>query len=198
MIRAVVFDLGGVLIRYPCDQMFRYCADELGVPVEEFTQVYATLNTDFQKGLISEEAMWKQVSIQLRCRIPQSLSLWSAAFQDAYEENASVFDLALRLKTKGYRIGLLSNTEAPAMNVFRARMNHHSLFDVMVFSCAEGTCKPEERIFRVLLSRLDLKPAEVVFIDDNKEYVLGAQKLGCNAVFFTGYPEVEEALSRLL
>jgi HAD superfamily hydrolase (TIGR01509 family) len=72
------------------------------------------------------------------------------------------------------------------------------MFDVTVFSCAEGTRKPEEGIYDILLKRLDVQSEEVLFIDDNEEYVRGAQQVGINAVLFMDYPQLEQKLRLLL
>lgn len=196
MIKSVVFDWGGVLIKNPCDTMFQYCADVLQVPIHEFQQICEGFVSDFQKGLISEEQLWEAVCSELGCKKSALSSLWEAAFTASYVENTEMFLLASHLKKDGYRIGLLSNMEVPAMRFFHTQ--HYTIFDITVFSCLEGTWKPEERIYRILLQRLGVQPEEVVFIDDKQEYITAAQKVGLNAILFKKYSQVHETLSLLL
>ena len=57
-----------------------------------------------------------------------------------------------------------------------------------------GIAKPDPEIYKLLLSRYDLKAEECVFIDDTEENVLSAKKLGFAGIVFTGY---EDAVARL-
>ena len=50
VIRAVIFDWGGVLIDDPADGLARYCADALGVSVEEYKKAYRLFEADFRGG----------------------------------------------------------------------------------------------------------------------------------------------------
>ena len=58
-------------------------------------------------------------------------------------------------------------------------------FDVRVFSCEAGLCKPEPEIYRNCLSKLDVSPSEVLFLDDREPNIRTAEALGLHAVLFT-------------
>jgi HAD superfamily hydrolase (TIGR01549 family) len=173
MIQSIVFDWGGVLIEDPSLKISEYCAKVLQVSLQEFLQIYEKFTQDFQRGTISEQMLWETICSELKIKKPTLSSLWGTAFRQAYVENKENFLLASTLKKNGYCIGLLSNTEVPAMRFFHEQK--YSMFDVMVFSCAEGTRKPEERIYQILLQRLHVQPQEVLFIDDKEEYIHGAE-----------------------
>ena len=191
-IRAVVFDWGGVLIDHPAPVLFTYCANYFGVPRETFVAASRTLADRFQKGLLSEDEFWEIVCSDLGVDHPTIPSLWEAAFQAAYVEKPEVFRLASVLKKNGYTIGLLSNTECPAMRFFQQQQ--YDMFDVLVFSCAEGTRKPEEHIYRIALSRLQTEPQETVFIDDAPEFIAGAASIGIKTILFKTYAQVKHDL----
>jgi putative hydrolase of the HAD superfamily len=54
-----------------------------------------------------------------------------------------------------------------------------NLFDVMVFSCDVGVAKPDEKIYKIALEKLGVKPEECLFIgDDVKNDVGGPRKIG--------------------
>ena len=55
------------------------------------------------------------------------------------------------LKARNYRIGLLSNTEAPSI---RCLDSGRYDFDALVYSCVEGVSKPEPEIYSIALARL--------------------------------------------
>ena len=71
------------------------------------------------------------------------------------------------------------------------------MFDATVFSCDEGTAKPERRIYEIALERLGVKPREAVFIDDRVDFIEGAQKLGMYTIRFENPQQVKEALASL-
>jgi epoxide hydrolase-like predicted phosphatase len=104
-----------------------------------------------------------------------------------------MFALASRVKDKGYTVGLLSNAEMAAMAFFHEQ--GYAMFDAAVFSCAEGTRKPEQRIYEIALERLGVKPHEAIFIDDRADFLAGAQRLGIHTILFKSPEQVGQELA---
>ncbi|OGP82188.1 MAG: hypothetical protein A2Z08_01070 [Deltaproteobacteria bacterium RBG_16_54_11] len=69
------------------------------------------------------------------------------------------------------------------------------MFDAAVFSCAEGTRKPEQKIYEIALERLGVKPHEAVFIDDRVDFIAGAKKLGIHTILFKDPEQVKQELA---
>ncbi len=145
--------------------------------------------------MISEDELWEKVSSELRVKKSGTSSLWEEAFRHVYVPKRQMFSLASDLKDRGYKVGLISNTEAPAVRYFREQQ--YEMFDATVFSCAEGTRKPEERIYQIALQRLGVLPKEAVFIDDKADYVEGAEKLGMRGILFRNPEQVQRELASL-
>lgn len=192
---AVIFDWGGVLIDDPRPGLMRYCANAFSVPVEVYTQVHDKFLEDFQKGRISEQTFWQRVCKKLNRPEPERNSLWGDAFRSAYSPRAEVFALASTLHNKGYKTALLSNTEVPAMEFFHQL--RYDMFDVLVFSCAEGAQKPERKIYEVTLEKLRARPEQAVLIDDKPEFIKGAQQAGLNGILFENLEQVKNDLAAL-
>jgi epoxide hydrolase-like predicted phosphatase len=193
MIKAVIFDWGGVLIDDPTPGLVAYCSKHLKVAEKEFNRVRKKFEFDFQKGKISEEEFWRRVCSELKAAKPTVKSLWRDAFMAAYSEKKEVFSLASSLHRSSYKTGFLSNTEDPAMKFFYEQ--GYDMFDVLVFSCAEGTRKPEKRIYEIALERLGVKPKEAVFIDNQIENAKGAEKAGMNAILFKSPKQLKKELA---
>ncbi|MEW6409569.1 MAG: HAD family phosphatase [Nitrospirota bacterium] len=193
MIKAVIFDWGGVLIDNPASGLIAYCAKTLGSSDKEFSKVYQKFESVFHRGTISEDKFWEMVCSELNIQKPDRQSLWGDAFRKVYSPKKEMFSLASSLHNNGYKIGLLSNTEIPAMKYFYEQ--GYNMFDVLIFSCIEGIRKPEKRIYELTLERLDLRPEEVIFIDDKEEYINGAKIVGINTILFKSPDQIKKELS---
>ncbi|MHC4478445.1 MAG: HAD family hydrolase [Planctomycetota bacterium] len=193
-IEAVIFDWGGVLIEDPGPPMIRYIAEALGVSQQQYLEMQLPYIGDFRIGKITEELFWQRLCGELGVAVPKD-SLWAAAFEKAYQPKADVFALARKLRGEGLKVGLLSNTEMPAVDFFYKQ--GYDFFDVVVFSCVEGTKKPKPEIYELTLAKLACQAGEAVFIDDRQRCVESATATGLNAILFEDASQVKAELARL-
>ena len=106
-------------------------------------------------------------------------------------------EILRRLQARGVPLYALSNWSAQTWPFARDRFTFLELFKGLVISGFEGTMKPEEKIFRILLECHDIDPAAAVFVDDRVENVAVAERLGIRGVHFTGPTELSANLSRM-
>ena len=135
-----------------------------------------------QHGWISDAEHW--AFIQRRLELDDATL---AQFRrDFFAEDGIDTDLLAyidRLRS-GYRLGLLSNATAARGRFFNeSGIADH--FDAITISGEEGVMKPDERIYRIALGRLNVKPNEAIFVDDFSENVAAARVLGMTGVHFT-------------
>jgi epoxide hydrolase-like predicted phosphatase len=194
-IESVIFDWGGVLIDDPTPPRVRYCADALGVSEEDYERAQRKFAADFQKGLIDEDTLWEKVCTELNVSKPTGRSLWGDAFRAVYSPKVEMFSMVSSLRENGYKTALLSNCEVPAMQCFYEL--GYGMFDIVVFSCAEGIRKPDRRIYELTLARLGSQPAQSVFIDDAIEYIDAANEVGIHTILFLGIEQLKSELGRL-
>ncbi len=194
-IKSVIFDWGGVLIDDPAPGLMRYCAEALSVTKDDYIRTHDKFAEDFQKGLISEATFWQRICSELNVPKPTGRSLWADAFKTAYVPREDMFSMAACLQENGYKTALLSNTEAAAMQYFHTFQ--YNMFDVLVFSCAEGTRKPERKIYELTIERLRSQPGQSVFIDDKPDYINGAKEAGLNTILFRSVGQVKSQLAQL-
>jgi len=194
-VEGVLFDWGGVLIDNPGPALMSYCAQALGVSVEDYTRIHNECGEPFQKGSIREDVFWQRVCERLGCHQPKQASLWGDAFRAVYSPREEVFALAQRLRENGCKTSLLSNTEIPAMEFFLEL--RYEVFDAVTFSCAEGVAKPQREVYEIAASRLGLACARCVFIDDKREFVEGAQAAGMEGIAYDSIEQVRRELAAL-
>ncbi len=193
MVKAIIFDWGGVLCEETALGLIAYFSKALKVAPEPLVSAFRPFLPAFQKGEISEDDLWQGMCAVLKVERPYNQSLWGEALRAIYVPKKEVFALASRLKEKGYTVGLLSNAEMAAMAFFQEQ--GYAMFDAAVFSCAEGTRKPEQRIYEIALERLEVKPHEAIFIDDRADFLAGAKKLGIHTILFKSPEQVRQELA---
>lgn len=194
-IESVIFDWGGVLIEDPAPGLIQYCAQVLCAAEENYIKAHGKFAADFQKGLIREDTFWERICSELKVPNPKVRSLWAEAFKAAYVPRTDMFSMAASLRANGYKTAVLSNTEVPAMQFFHRQ--HYDMFDVLVFSCAEGVQKPGRKIYELTLEKLGSEAQQSVFIDDKPEYINGAKEVGINTVLFQRMDQAKNELVKL-
>ena len=98
--KAIVFDWGGVLVKYPTQKIITIVANRINVDKNEFSNVAQRFQEQFQRGLVSEKEYWSQICETLNVEHP-SKSIWKEIFSQCYIENKEVFNLARKLKKRG-------------------------------------------------------------------------------------------------
>ena len=106
-------------------------------------------------------------------------------------------DLILPLKEKGYRVYLLSNYPELLWKQHVCRQDFYPLLDGEVVSWQEHYGKPEERFFRRLLEKYDLKAEECIFLDDRADNTQAAEETGFHTITLNSPGKREEAVRYL-
>ncbi len=102
-----------------------------------------------------------------------------------------------KLKEKGYKIYLLSNYSKASFEHDSKDFDFMEYIDGKVISYEIQSVKPEPCIYKKLLTKYNIKPEEAVFLDDVKENIESAQKLGINTILVTSHKVALEELKKL-
>lgn len=196
MITTIIFDWGGVLIDNPADELVNFFAKELNTTPSLLKPHLEKQLAKFQIGDVSESEFWIFICIKLKLNPPTGTSLWKEAVKSLFKEKSKIFKLVKDLKSNGYQIGFLSNTEKPTQEHFY-EMGYDNLFEHPTFSCEVGIAKPNSKIFQITLDNLNAKPQKTIFIDDKQEFTIAATKLGINTITFTSPLQVITELKNL-
>ena len=193
MIKAIIFDWGGVYIDEPMEGLVKYCSKRLGVHKQEFIRIFKDYEKQLKTGTVTENHFWEQVCADLD--VPVVQGLW----REAVEEVFTVKEKTLRLikaLSEEYIVALLTNTEQPSIEYLYEK-GLDKPFDLIIASSEEGCIKPEPKIYERALEKLKLKPDETIFIDDNPEFVKGAQKLGIQSIQYHNHEQLVQELNKL-
>ncbi len=183
MIKAVIFDWGGVLIDNPAEELMAHCAAFLGTDGPTLKKALDPLLPEFQRGTISESEFWTKICTTLEINSHVTGSLWKEAVKKSFHNKQEVYQVVKNLRQSGFKTGFISNTELPAVEYFHEN-NYDRYFDATVFSCVEKTIKPEKEIYTLALERLGVTASEALFIDDKPELIAGAKNAGLHGVVF--------------
>lgn len=185
-IKAVCFDLGGVLIQNATHVFFKRTVDSFGKSLPEVTEAFDKHRGPLERGEVTNEAFWRALAKELNVPYsPEMLTLWSEKFIEETTPIPGMIELVDQVKAGGYRVGLLSNTTEQHVAINRTR-HIFEHFEVALMSNEIGTRKPEKDSYIKLLEAMGAKAEETVFIDDLSENVAGAQVVGIHGVKFEG------------
>lgn len=197
MIRAVYFDMGGVLLRSESEDGRRKWEQRLGLAKGELAQIVfenpvAALAT---VGQASTDDLWAEVGRQLAL-VPKSLAELRADFfvGDAFDVDLLSFIRSLRPR---FKTGLISNAWPTARATTQLCLNF-TVFDLLVFSGEEGVAKPDPEIYHRALARLGVSPAEAVFVDDVLANVAAARAVGMAGIQFLNATQVRAEIEALI
>lgn len=194
MIKAVIFDLGGVLINN-ADTWNIYCAKTLHVPINDFIAVRHDYEKERQLGKMSDDVFWQKVKEKLHVQIAIDPNLWLESFQAGYKRKDDVFAVVDKLRTEKIKTALLSNTEESVMAFIKKQ--HFSDFDEFIFSCELGIEKPQRGIYEYALQKLHVNPEEAVMVDDVLENVEKAKVIGMYGIHYIDTPSLIENMQKL-
>lgn len=201
-IRAVMFDIGGILEVIP----------EGGDPATRFPAFDAKWSA--RLGLapgklteLDEDGAFGRCTYAEWCaRLQQSTGMSAAdleeylvGFWDIYmgQPNEELIAYFRSLRPR-YRTAILTNSFIGAREQEEARYGFTSMVDVAVYSHEEGVRKPDPRIYAIACERLGIPAAEIVFLDDRQPNIDAARAYGLQTVLFTTTPQAIADIETLL
>jgi epoxide hydrolase-like predicted phosphatase len=198
-IRAVVFDIGGVLEVTPDLGITQRWEARLGLPAGGLDERMHEAWVGGSIGTITEHDVHQAVRERLGLDEPQleafMADLWREYLGTA---NTELIEYVRQLRPR-YRTGILSNSFVGAREREQAAYGFEDLVDEIVYSHESGMNKPDPRIYALVCERLDVRPEETVFMDDADRCVEGALRADLHAIRFQdnaqAIGEVEKLLS---
>jgi putative hydrolase of the HAD superfamily len=184
-VRAVLFDLGGVVFDSPLDGFARYEA-EVGLPADFIRTLNAT-NSDtnawarFERGELERDefiAAFEAEALAAGHRL-DGLRVLDSLKGDV---RPHMVEAIRRIRDDGLRTAAVTNNIAPMATGDRAEFALLDLFDVVVESSVVGVRKPEEKFYRIALDGLGVEAHECVYLDDLGVNLKPARAMGMTTI----------------
>ena len=197
-IKAVIFDLGGVLLDWNPRYLYRKMFDDEAA-MERFLAEVCTMDW--------HEANDRGVSFEVTCaqlaaehpEHAEHIWAWGTRTEEMMGGpiEGTVEVLSELIAAGSVRVFALTNMEAHTYPLRRERYDFLGWFEGTVVSSTEGVIKPDPRIFEVLLERYGLEAGSTLMIDDSARNIAAARALGMPTVLFQSpealRAELEEA-----
>jgi epoxide hydrolase-like predicted phosphatase len=198
IIRAIIFDLGGVLLRTGDFTPRERLASRLGISRHELEELIfgGESGNKAQRGEISVGQHWANLAAQIHYSDNELKSLVDEFFAND-ELDLNLLDYVRKLH-KTYKTGLLSNAFDDLRQIITERWHFEDAFDEIIISAEVGLVKPEARIFEMVVERLGVETRQAVFVDDMQRNIDGAKKVGLQGIRFQNPLQVRFDLEQLL
>jgi epoxide hydrolase-like predicted phosphatase len=192
-IRAVLFDLGGVIVRTEYQIPRQHLAERLGMEYDDLVKIVFDSDSAYQAsiGAITSEAHWNSVIKRLKRPASELDTIRHEFFAgDIIDRTLVGFLRSLRSK---YKTALISNAWSD-LREYIVREKFDDAFDHMIISAEVGAVKPEEKIYKLALEQSGVKPKEAVLVDDFAVNIEGCEKVGIKGILFR---DPESAIRKL-
>ncbi len=197
MIQAVIFDVGGVLLRTEDRAPRQQWEARLGLaPGGAAALVFdSEIGQKAQRGEISEPELWGWIGSHLNLS-PDETAAFRIGFWAGDQLDTGLVAFIRQLKSR-YQTAIISNYASNLRPELTHLFGIADAFDEIIISCEEKVMKPDPEIFHRALRRLGRAPEEAVFIDDFRHNIEAAEAVGLAAVHFQPGLDLPLALQQL-
>ncbi|MBT3298444.1 HAD family phosphatase [archaeon] len=191
MIKAIIFDIGGILYTGKREDFYNKLQTLLNIEDNKLTNL---IEKHFDNLLLGKKSFF-DLADDLKISKKDFRTKAKKAWLEVFIVKEEMINLINKLRKK-YTIACLSNAVD-----FDVMMDKETkvvnLFDVYINSCDTKSRKPEKKIYQITLDQLNIKAEECIFIDDREKYLPTARKMGIKVIHFKKIKQLKEELVEL-
>ena len=196
-IKAILFDLGKVLLFFNFDPAFKKLAKHAGVNTKDIEDYFIRSGIEvlYDGGKITSHQFYTSIkkALGLRMSFVEFKKIWNHIFKT----NPRMIRL-LRAVSKEYRTVLVSNTNAMHYEHVRKKYRFMDCFDKHILSYKERSRKPDDKIYSVAAKACQAKPHEIFYIDDRSDLTGAAQEIGFHVFTYRkNHDQLLETMQRM-
>ncbi|HEX5234853.1 MAG TPA: HAD family phosphatase [Silvibacterium sp.] len=194
-IRAVILDYGMVISNAAVPAAHERMVAVSGLSRETLDRGYWANRHSYDLGMTGPE-FWQKVasdagasfsSEQIDGLIESDIMMWTSL-------NEEMLAWIADLQNAGFRTAILSNMVPEILGYMRQEFDWLAQFHHHTWSCELGIGKPDPAIYLHTCEKLDVLPAEALFVDDKIENVAGAERSGLQAIQFSSVEQLRKEL----
>jgi len=196
-IKAVIFDLGGVILRTEYQAPRQHLAERLHMEYDDLSKIVFDSPTAQQAtvGEVTAADHWASVMKRLKRPASEAETIRDEFFAgDVLDRELLDFLRSLR---GNYKTGLISNAWDD-LRSYILKEKFDDAFDYMVISAEVKVAKPSAKIYKIALEQLEVSPSEAIFVDDFYENIEACEKLGIQGIHFKNPEDTLQQLKALL
>jgi len=195
MIDLIIFDLGNVILNFDhmiiCRKLSRLSKFS---PQQVYEIIFSSgLERLYDEGKIATQNFFDEIVNKLGLII--SFEEFKIIWQDIFWINEGIQEILLSLKGR-YKLFLLSNTNPLHFGFARDKFKILEVIDEYILSYQVGFSKPAKEIFHEALKKSNVLAAASIYIDDIKEHVTSANKIGLNGILFQSIEGLKADLAK--
>ena len=196
MIKAIIFDLDGVLVD-ATDRHYEALNDALGlfgfeITREEHMGFYNGLPTAEKLKVLSEK---KRLPLELHEIIKRMKRKYTdekvaQLCRPSHEKQI----MLTQLKTKGYKLACCSNAQKYSVVNMLRYAGIMDFFDLVIGNDEGFAAKPAPDIYLAAFKQLEISPKEAIIVEDAPHGIQAAKSSGAKVIPVKGYHEVDLSL----
>lgn len=196
MIKAVVFDLGGVYFTNGTVIATNKLENLLDVDKDTIFKVLSKEEGFlYRLGKITEEEFWDRAVKRLKITpdyVPKIKEIWHSS----YKPNEGMKELVREVRRR-YKVVAFSGNIPERVAYLNEKYGLDEEFDDYIFSFDIGLGKLDTDAYKTVIKRVGLKPEEFVFIDDHPEFLEIAEKFGIKTILFKDAEQLKKDLIKM-
>jgi len=193
-IEAIIFDIGRVIIDLdPGRAIAAIGATSTLAPEKLWDSVHKDPLWDgWQEGRVTPQEWYE--NLIARFHTPISFDEFRNAWNTVLVPKLLLPEELFKRLSAKCRLVLLSNTDPIHVEYMESNFSFLRYFPKRIYSCDVGASKPSVKIFRAAIKAAGAPPSRTLYIDDIRQYVLAARRVGLNAIVFRSRRRLEAAL----
>lgn len=195
-INTILFDIGNVILHFDYLRAARKFAEKTGLPLDTIDKhfYFSDWERQYSKGKCSSEEFFGKLKkdLQLKMEFQEFAGIWN----DIFWLNHSIEEVIKALKGR-FTLACLTNTTDLHFRYWLESFPVFANIDKFFPSHELGLRKPDPEIFKAVLSRLGIRPEQLVFIDDMEENARAAADLGIHGIHYKTTDELVKSFKNL-
>lgn len=196
--KAIIFDLGRVLVHYDHQQTVAATAALANVAIADLHALLRAHTHATGIGELDADDLHALICNHFAVEVDFEMFITAFAAGIGRDEEALAYALALQQRP-ATTVAVMSNTNAAHVLWLDEHLPELRELDLVMMSNEVGLLKPDPAIFETALDLLNVTPEQALFIDDIAENVEAARALGIAGIVHTDWavtrPQVEQWLA---